>query len=206
MKLSPASRPLPTHSKTLSLAQLVAVVCLLAGSGRALAQNARYVISTARSVEAIDTAYPYDLALVASRGVADTAALTTAQLLGPHLGKRPVVLVFWMTTCGPCRVELADIEQRIETWRDAYDFAFVPVSLDFPHRRAAFHARAAAYPWESYLDVDREFPKVMAGGLNGVPQVFVFDAGGQQTFHRRKYREGDLDALRAAIASAQPQR
>ena len=146
-----------------------------------------------------DTVFPYDIALVASRGGADTSATNSAQVLGAHRGKRPVVLLFWMTTCGPCRQELADLEDRMQAWRGAYDFAFVPVSLDFEPRRGAFHARAAEYPWTSYYDVRRAFPSVMPGGLNGVPQVFVFDRDGRQVFYRRKYRPGDLEALEAVL-------
>ncbi len=165
----------------------------------ALSQNPQYLISTARPLAEIDAVFPFDLALVASRGAADTLALTSAEVLSEHRGKRPVVLLFWMTTCGPCRTELADIEARIEGWKARYDFAFVPVSLDFPSRRAAFHARSEAYPWTSYWDVHREFPSVMEGGLNGVPQVFVFDAEGRQVFHRRKYSAGDLEALEEVL-------
>ncbi len=157
-------------------------------------------MSEARPAAEIDTRYPFDLKLVRSHGAGDTLALTTGELLSEHLGRRPVVLLFWMTTCGPCRSELEEIEARMEGWRSRYDFAFVPVSLDFPHRRAAFHQRAGAYPWPSYLDVDREFPSVMEGGLNGVPQVFVFDKDGRQVLHQRKYHPGDLEALEAALA------
>lgn len=109
------------------------------------------------------------------------------------------MLLFWLTTCGPCRAELAELERRLPGWRERYDFAFVPISIDFAKRRGAFHARAAAHAWTSYLDVDREFPLVMPGRLNGVPQVFVFDARGEQVFHRRKYRPGDLDALEEVL-------
>lgn len=163
--------------------------------------SAQVHYSTARPIEEMAADYPFDIALVSSRGPGDTATLTTDDLLRPHLGKRPVVLMFWMTTCGPCRAELAELERRLPDWHAAADFAFVPISLDFPRRRAAFHARAGAYPWTSYLDVDRESPKVLPGGLNGVPQVFVFDADGRQVFHRRKYRAGDLDALAEVLTA-----
>ena len=160
----------------------------------ALPQNSPRAQATA-----VDSLYPFRIALIASRGGADTSALTSADLLSPHLGQRPVVLFFWMTTCGPCRGELADLEQRLPAWQAQYDFALVPVSLDFAPRRDAFHARAADYPWTSYFDVARAFPSVMPGGLNGVPQIFVYDASGQLIFHRRKYHPGDLEALEEVL-------
>ena len=192
---TPARRSSEVGPRLLLLAAVVAL------GGECLAQ-ARMFASLARPRSEIAADYPYDIRLTASRGAADTSAATSAEVLAPHLGKRPVVLLFWMTTCGPCRRELADIEARHEAWRAEVDFAFLPISLDFPMRRDDFHARAEAYPWTSYLDERREFPRVMPGGLNGVPQVFVIDAGGEQVFYRRKYRPGDLDALARALGVA----
>ena len=48
------------------------------------------------------------------------------------------------------------------------------------------------------------FPSVMPGGLNGVPQIFVFDRDGQQVFYRRKYHAGDLEALEEVLARESP--
>ena len=171
----------------------------LAGSAAPANAQPRVFASLARPRAEIATAYPHDIALTASRGPGDTLATTSGAVLAEHLGERPVVLAFWMTTCGPCRRELADLAAVLDDWHAAADFAFVPVSLDFPMRRDAFHARAADYPWTSYLDERREFPLVMPGGLNGVPQVFVVDAAGEPVFHRRKYRPGDLEALARAL-------
>ena len=193
---SPASTPVRRFSKAGPTLVLLAVAVAL---GRECHAQGQMFTSLARPRSEIAAEYPYDIRLTASRGAADTSATTSAEVLAPHLGKRPVVLLFWMTTCGPCRRELADLEARLEAWRAEADFAFLPISLDFPMRRGDFHARAGAYPWTSYLDERREFPRVMPGGLNGVPQVFVIDAEGEQVFHRRKYRPGDLDALARAL-------
>ncbi len=170
---------------------------LLVLSSSAFAQN--LYRSTARPIAELDTLFPYNIELLASRGVTDTSLTTSNDVLGQHLGKRPVVMIFWLTTCGPCRLELAELAKRLDGWQQQADFAFVPISFDFPKRRADFHARAALYPWTSYLDFNREFPVVMPGRLNGVPQIFVFDAEGRQVFHRRKYRPGDLEALEEVL-------
>ena len=37
--------------------------------------------------------------------------------------------------------------------------------------------------------------KVMPAGLNGLPQVFVFDKDGTIVYHKRKYKPGDEDVL-----------
>ena len=172
-------------------------ILLVVSAGSVNAQH--YYRSQARPLAEIKQTFPYDIELLARAGSGDTLVTTSTEVLGQHRGERPVVMLFWLTTCGPCRLELADLEQRMARWQQAYDFAFVPISIDFPKRRGAFHERAAAYPWTSYLDVNREFPLVMPGKLNGVPQLFVFDDEGEQVFYRRKYRTGDLEALEEVL-------
>jgi len=176
---------------------------LLFGLNSGFAQQYFYKSKARQKVE-IDTLFPYDLQLTASGLDKDTTATTSAKILGQNLGIRPTVMVFWLTTCAPCRLELDAISKKIEGWNQRADFAFAPISLDFERRRGQFHTRAAAYPWESYLDERREFPMVMPGGLNGVPQIFVFDKHGKQVFHRRKYRTGDLEALEELLVELSP--
>jgi len=177
------------------------MLCFVMSAG--FAQQYFYT-SQARPKAEIDTLFPYDVQLTASGVGEDTAATTSTDILGQNLGKRPTVMIFWLTTCAPCRLELDAISKKIDSWNEQADFAFAPISLDFERRRAQFHDRAAAYPWESYLDEKREFPSVMPGGLNGVPQIFVFDDKGEQIFYRRKYRAGDLEALEALLVELSP--
>ena len=168
-----------------------------------LAQQ-HYYKSKARPRVQLDTLFPYDIQLTASGLGQDTLATTSTAILGENLGKRPTILIFWLTTCAPCKLELDAMSKKMASWKERADFAFVPISLDFERRRDQFHTRAAAYPWRSYLDEKREFPMVMSGGLNGMPQMFVFDKDGTQVFHRRKYRSGDLEALERLLIQLSP--
>ena len=151
--------------------------------------------SSARPATEIVADFPFDIEVLRSGGGEDSLRLRTDELLRENLGKRKTVMLFWLTTCRPCRDELAALEGVLPSWREQVDFALVPVSIDFPKRAGDYHARAAAYPWPSYLDVDREFPVVLPGRLNGVPQVFVYDERGELVYHKRKYTPGDLEVL-----------
>lgn len=159
-----------------------------------------YYKSTARVKAQIDTLFPFDIPLLASRGSGDTLLTRSDVLLKSSKPERPVVMLFWLTTCGPCHAELAAISERYASWQEKYDFDFVPISLDFSGRREAYHTRAATYPWTSYWDYDREFPMVMPGGLNGMPQLFVYDRNGQIILYRKKYRPEDLQLLEDVLA------
>ena len=176
---------------------------LFVALGTGFAQQ-HYYKSKARPKMEIDTLFPYDLQLTGSGAGEDTTATNSLDVLGQNLGKRPTIMIFWLTTCAPCRLELDAISKKTVSWNEQADFAFAPISLDFERRRDQFHDRAAAYPWESYLDEKREFPTIMPGGLNGVPQIFVFDEKGEQVFYRRKYRTGDLEALEALLIDLSP--
>ena len=191
------------HNKQSNVFNLRNILVLCFSVSFGLAQQ-HYYKSKARPRIQIDTLFPYDIQLTASGLDEDTIATTSARVLGANLGERPTVMIFWLTTCAPCRLELDEMAKRMENWQAQAEFAFIPISLDFERRRDQFHARAAAYPWRSYLDEHREFPSVMPGGLNGVPQLFVFDSEGNQVFYRKKYRSGDLDALEKLLVELSP--
>ncbi len=180
---------------------MLLVLCFSVSLG--LAQQ-HYYLSKARPKAEIDTLFPYDIQLTASGLGEDTLAATSTSILGENLGKRPTVLIFWLTTCAPCKLELDAMSKKMAGWEEQADFGFYPISLDFERRRDQFYARAATYPWRSYLDENREFPAVMPGGLNGVPQLFVFDKDGKQVFYRRKYRSSDLVELEQLLIELSP--
>ena len=186
----------PTDNAAYAGVLLAALLLLISMGARAQT----FVRSTARPVGDIELTFPYDIPLLAHTPGADTAARTTSEeVMLANLGERPTVMMFWLTTCGPCRTELAELAAVLPQWQRQADFAFVPVSIDFTSRYPQFHERAAEYPWTSYLDVDREFRLVMPGQLNGVPQVFVFDEDGEQVYHQRKFTPGDVEKLAAVL-------
>jgi len=110
---------------------------------------------------------------------------------------KPTVLLFWLTTCAPCAMEMKAINEKYEDWKKETDFNLVAISTDFSKNYPNFVKRVNTkkWPWETYNDVHREFRKVMPGGLNGLPQTFLLDKEGNIVFHKRKYRSGDEDKL-----------
>lgn len=116
--------------------------------------------------------------------------------------KKPLVLFFWMTTCGPCRQELETIKASYADWKKETDFRMIAISLDFPDLYPNFVSRVKKEGWqfEALFDLKREFPYVMPyGGLNGLPQVFVMNEKGETTYHHRRFIPGDEKELFEAI-------
>ena len=156
------------------------------------------ILSQARAADQIDNAYPYDIELKDAKG-----KIRPSTELLPVNG-RPMVLLFWLTTCGPCRMEMAAIKKEYERWNEEVPFNLVAISTDFQKNFSRFASMVEKqdWPWPAYNDHKREFGQIMPGRLNGLPQTFIIDKAGQIVYHKRKYRPGDEVALFEAVRQA----
>jgi peroxiredoxin len=154
-----------------------------------------YVESTSRNPDQIKKEFPYDIDLKA----ADGTVINSSKVFKKN-GK-PTVLMFWLTTCTPCRYELEAISEKYDFWQGDTEFNFYAISTDFPKNYEKFVQRVNEHkwPWQAYNDVNREFMFAMPGQLNGLPQVFVLDKKGNIVYHTRKYSPGDEDILFSKI-------
>ncbi|MCW5922683.1 MAG: TlpA family protein disulfide reductase [Saprospiraceae bacterium] len=128
----------------------------------------------------------------------DSVAVNTNDLLKRD---KPTVLAFWLTTCRPCQMELASYAQHCADWQQEADFRLLAVSIDFPERwpQVVQMANEKGWPFPVYWDYSRAFKSVLPGGLNGLPQVFLFDANGTLVWHHKKYAPGDEQTLFSQI-------
>ncbi len=145
-----------------------------------------------RTTEKVKKEFPYDILL------ADTSG---KQILSPKIlktKKKLTVLTFWATTCAPCRTELKAYNQKWAEWQNQFsDFNLIAVSIDFEDRQATAMAVPKKENWQfaSYVDVRREFPLVMPGALNGLPQLFILDKTGKILYQHKGYIAGGEDDL-----------
>jgi peroxiredoxin len=148
-----------------------------------------------RQAVVIKKDFPFDIPLKDTAG----RVYSSANLL--QTDGKPLVLLFWLTTCGPCRMELTAIKQHFEAWQKETDFRLLAISTDWLDNADKFVTRTKQEAWqfEAYHDYNREFMEVMPGGLNGLPQVFVFDKKGQIQYHHRRFIPGDELALYAKV-------
>ncbi len=156
--------------------------------------NSNVIRSTSRQKAEVNQVFPYDIDLKD----ADGKVVNTSSLLK---GDKPTILLFWLTTCFPCKIEMKAIKAKYPQWKEETDFRLVAISTDFMKNEAAFQkmAKEKGWEWEVYHDFNREFRHVMPGALNGLPQTFIVDTNGEVVYHKRKYSTGDEDKLYAKV-------
>jgi peroxiredoxin len=154
-----------------------------------------YIVENTRQAEDIDGVYPYDIDLK----LADGTIVKSSEILKDN-GK-PTVLMFWLTTCVPCRYEMKAVNEKYASWQAEEEFNLYAISTDFAKNYESFVRMVDKndWPWQSVNDMNREFRRIMPGALNGLPQTFILDKNGEIAYHKRKYRSGDEDALFAKI-------
>lgn len=155
-------------------------------------------VSQSRMPSEINSVYPFDIDMK----MADGKIVNSADVFKND--DKPTVLLFWLTTCYPCGMELKAINVLFESWAEETDFNFYAISTDFEKYFPAFTKRVeeSNWPFEAFNDYKREFRNIMPGKLNGLPQVFLLDKKGEIVYHSRKYFSGDERKLYENIKAA----
>jgi cytochrome c biogenesis protein CcmG, thiol:disulfide interchange protein DsbE len=128
------------------------------------------------------------------------------QITAPEVFKKgkPTVVAFWLTTCMPCIAEFGAYTKNWAQWRKETDFQLVAVSIDYPDRFKKIKplVKQHGWPFPVYWDKARRFKDILPGGLNGLPQVFVFDKTGELVWQHKKYQPGDELELYKVVKKA----
>lgn len=150
-------------------------------------------------IRKLEKHYPYNIELKNVEGDTVFSSEVFAQ------NDKPTVLLFWVTTCVPCKYEITAILKQYDTWKTQAAFNFYAISVDLPRYEAAFYERVKKenWPFVAYYDFNNDFRNIMPGGLNGVPQTFLLDQNGNLAYYKRKYGMGDEDKLFAEILRLQ---
>ena len=106
--------------------------------------------------------------------------------LDEYRGK--VVLVnFWATWCGPCRIEMPHLARRYDNYRGS-GFVLLGVNIDDDPNAAKALAGKLGIKFPVLLDTDTRV--VAAYDLNAMPATVLIDRDGRVRHLHRGYREG----------------
>ncbi len=100
--------------------------------------------------------------------------------LADYRGKK-VVLSFWASWCGPCRLELPVLRSFYEkTHKPGADYDLLAISLDEDRGAAEAAMNVLKLPFPVLLDTGQTTPG--AYGVYGIPTLFVIDERGRVAY------------------------
>jgi len=109
--------------------------------------------------------------------------------LAAERGKRKVVVSFWASWCGPCRMELPVLRSFYErTHKPDADFEIVAISLDTDRDPAERMANELKLPFPVLLDLSQKTAR--AYGVWGIPMLFIVDKSGRVSYSGTGFNPG----------------
>ncbi len=87
---------------------------------------------------------------------------------------KPIILNFWASWCGPCKMEMPDIQEFYEKY--GQDIHFVLVSLDDSMDTAQAFISESGYTFPVYFDATSM--GAYTYGASSIPMTFFIDANG----------------------------
>lgn len=101
--------------------------------------------------------------------------------LADYHGKQNLVVSFWASWCGPCRLEMPVLRAFYEKHHnDSNSFEFLAISIDDSAAPARAFATSSKIPFPVLLDVSKQTAE--AYDVDGIPMLFVIDKSGTIIF------------------------
>jgi peroxiredoxin len=103
--------------------------------------------------------------------------------LADFRGQKKVVVAFWASWCGPCRLEMPNLIQFYKNnHSDSSDFEILAVSIDENPNEAQNFASAMKLNFPVLIDPRQRMAN--AFGVEGIPTMFVIDKAGKVIYGR----------------------
>jgi peroxiredoxin len=98
--------------------------------------------------------------------------------LADYRGKKTVVVSYWASWCGPCKVELPELREFYKRYHKAdANFEILAISIDEQKADAEQYAAAEKLPFPVLFDPQSKTAE--AYSVEGIPTLFVIDQDGK---------------------------
>ncbi|HJL42592.1 MAG TPA: TlpA disulfide reductase family protein [Myxococcales bacterium LLY-WYZ-16_1] len=120
--------------------------------------------------------------------------------LSAHLGKNPVVILFWATWCGPCMQEMPFYQKLYEEYRDQ-GLQVVAISMDSQSTvmRAGPTARRLGVTYDVVTDLDTRVTTQM-NPRQAAPFSIWVNREGRIVWEREGFAPSEKDVIEKGIA------
>jgi peroxiredoxin len=109
---------------------------------------------------------------------------------------RVVMVNFWATWCGPCRVEMPHLNRLYDKYR-ASGFVLLGVNIDEEPRKAADLAARLGLRFPVLFDSEKKVSRLY--DLSAMPSTVLIDRDGRVRYIHRGYRDGYEDTYEKQI-------
>jgi peroxiredoxin len=158
-------RPWPSPRATLAIAVLAVATVWITWRAKVLERSLH--TGTAMTALLRKPAPEFSLRTLDGRSVS----------LADFRGKQKVVVSFWASWCGPCRLETPALNSFYQkTHKAGADFEFLALSIDTERTEVEDFAAKMKMPFPVLLDPSRKAAD--AYGVEAIPQLFVIDKNG----------------------------
>lgn len=108
---------------------------------------------------------------------------------------KPLIILFWSTTCKPCIQELKAINEQLEEWQEEADFDIMAVAIDDSRSVGKAKAMVSGFGWEftCLFDKNQDFKRAMNVSL--IPQSYIVNAKGEIIYSHSGYTPGSEQTL-----------
>ena len=113
-----------------------------------------------------------------------------------------VVVNFWATWCGPCQVEMPELEKKVwQKYKGSPDFAFIAIAREQDRETVLkFEKAHPQYTFPLAWDPERAVYRQFAEG--GIPRTYVVDRGGVIVYQSVGYGDGAVGEVERAVGKA----
>src|SRR5579863_3530163 len=101
--------------------------------------------------------------------------------LADYKGKKKLIIAYWASWCGPCRLEMPSLRRFYETYHNANsDFEVLAISVDENERAAQAYAQEEKLPFPVLLDPHSQAADAFS--VDAIPANFVIGKDGKVTY------------------------
>lgn len=114
----------------------------------------------------------------------------------------PTVIAFWATWCIPCLTELSAINERMENWKEKYQFDFYAIAVDDDRTAKKVASLQAGKGWDFkvLLDTNQDFKRKL--NINSIPYLIVLK-NDKIIFTKSGFVKGDEAKIEKVISENQ---